>query len=355
MTASPAPRWHAPLLSAAVALAACGDESELVVAEGDLIDIQHEAEFQLCSGTLAAYERGIESTAEQLGLDVEEIEHMSISWLTRSNFADRASFYRSNFDGQASGAEALSVRSYYFHEVVHMIAHNESSGAAPLLSEGLATAFEEKAFLTDLRDPRPFFGARHRTTPAVDYDAAGSFVSYLLGRYGPERFWELYADLGYLSTAGRLRRRFAAIYGRELDDEVEEYLRGECPEDALPIPLPPSCAADEIPWGSDGTWTYVRALDCSEDDVAGGIGGESPGVQVEHVVTFVVDEAGYYDVRRVGDHDFYALLYRCGGCPWLNSPTNALSQHFEAGRYSLRIVDAGEVEGVSLGLKITPR
>jgi len=327
--------------------AACGDSTELIIVEGERIDVHHMPEFQLCGGTVEAYDRGVEFIAEQLGLDPDSLPHLTYVWLDGTTFDDpeRA--------GRAWRDKAEAIAPFLMHEVVHMISHQEKVNANTFLTEGLATAFEESLWEFEPIDPRPYFGARYGTSPPIDYEVAGRFVAYLLSRYGPERLWELNRDLRYLSTEGRFYRRFEAVYGEELDAVVEEYLKGECPEDALPIPLPVSCSAEELPRASDGSWTYARTLDCAEDGVIGGIGSDYAD-PLMHMVTFVIDEPGFYDVRRIGDIGFGVYVYRCGGCPWLNSVKWLRSGDFEAGRYSVLIASWSELEGGSVGFTITP-
>ena len=323
-----------------VAAAACGDpELEIVAVEGERIDVHHEASFQLCAGTVAAYDRGIVSVAAQLGLDPDDFEHMTFTWLDAESYEAESPFYFDDAGGWAWGSKSYGKLPYLFHEVVHMISQQEVYDVNVLLLEGLATAFEENGGLnllvrdrSERVDPRPFIGKRHGE---MNYEVAGHFVSYLLGRHGPERFWELYRENGYLGTAGRFRRRFRDIYGLELDAAVDDFLNNdECPEDALPIPLPPSCEAPEIPWRDD-VWVAVRTLHCSDEDVAG---GQGTLFSAEFAATLTIPETGRYRIADASDSGVGSVLTRCGGCPWLNVPlvlAPELEVELEAGRYSL--------------------
>jgi len=333
--------------------AACSDSTEFVVVEGERVDVHHMPEFQLCGGTVEAYDRGVEFIAEQLGLDPDSFPQLTYVWLDDRTLDERSPILTPDGVGWAWRDNAEAPFPYVMHEVVHMIGHQEKVNANTFLTEGLATAFEESFGESKLADPRPYFAARYGTSPRIDYEIAGTFVSYLLSRYGPERFWELNRDLRYLSTEGRFYRRFEAVYDEDLDAVVDEFLTGECPEDALPIPLPVSCSAEELPRASDGTWTYARTLDCAEDGLVGGRRGDYED-NVMHMVTFVIDEPGFYDVRRIGDVGFSPILYRCGGCPWLNDATPLRNGEYEAGRYSVMIVGWSELEGGSVGFTISP-
>lgn len=333
-------RRRAALLIAGIA-AACGDpDLEIVAVEGEHIDVHHEASFELCGGTVATYDRGIASVAEQLGLDTDDFEHMTFTWLDAASFEAESSFIFDDAGGWAWGSKSYGKEPYMFHEAVHMVGHQEVYDANVLLLEGLATAFEEDGGVGFVirgpgirQDPRPLIGKRHRK---MDYEVAGSFVTYLLGRHGPERFWELYRANGYLGTAARFRRRFRDIYGQDLDDAVDDYLNNdECPEDALPIPLPPSCAAPEVPWRDDA-WVTVRTLDCAADDVAGGQGGGSFSAEV--AATLTIPESGRYHIVEASDSSVLTVLTRCDGCQWMNVSQVVFTDdefQLEAGRYAL--------------------
>ncbi|MEZ4384477.1 MAG: hypothetical protein R3A79_24325 [Nannocystaceae bacterium] len=332
---------RAALVVVAAAATSCADEELVVIGEeGERLDVHFDDRFELCAGTVAAYDRGIVSVAEQLDLDVDSFEHMTFTWLDRPDYEDASAFFLEDATGWAWGSKSYGTRPYMFHEAVHMVSQQEVYDANVLLVEGLATAFEDDGGVnTRVRapgrreDPRPYVGKRHGE---MSYSVAGHFVTYLLGRFGTERFWELYRAVGYLATGGRFRRRFRAIYGLDLDEAVDDYMNNEtCPEDAQAIPLPPSCAAPELPWRGD-VWVVARALDCGDDDVAGG--GSPMGYFAEAAATVTIPEAGDYRVADGSDPTVLSVLTRCGGCPWLNEPLflDGESRVFlEAGTYSL--------------------
>jgi len=340
----PFPSFVVTVLVAALGLFACEPkpDGDLLIAEGEHIDIYYEEAFDLCEGTIAASDRGIEFVAAQLGLDTADFEHLRYMWLSRARLDEKRTSSTENAAGWASGRTSYGGYAFFSHEITHSIAFERDDNSLPFLREGLATAFDEPingdgdndGRLAPPGDPRPEFMSRN---DEFSYDVAAGFVAYLLSRHGQERFWELYESVHSGSTESRLRRRFAAIYGLDLDAAVDDYLLGECPEDALPIPLPRSCGAEELPWRTDGTWIYSKVVDCEDEEVAGGINTTDPTETLfEATVTVEVPQAGLYSFEHIRTGGF-AILYRCGGCPWLNQYYFPGEVRLAAGRHSLRL------------------
>ncbi len=335
----------------------------MVVEEGDHIDIHYADEFQLCGGTTEHFNRGIKSVAGQLGLDTSTLDPMTYTWLGDQEYLAASGVFVDDQPAWAFGDESVSLRPALFHELVHLISHQEKINAITFLTEGLATAFEDfgdvHRYSPDRQlfrvDPRPYLGARYGE---IDYGVAGSFVSYLLARFGPELFWELNRQLRFLSTAGKFRRRFARVYGLDLDLVIEEYLADDtCDGERPRIPMPPSCAGPEVPWLRDELWGYARVIDCADDDV---IGGWSDGANRAAVaITLRIEEAGVYDFRVLSDHRVRGVLRRCGGCPWsdpiLNGDREENRIPLEEGVYSLMLHSyASEVPPVVTTLSRLP-
>ncbi|MEZ4382122.1 MAG: hypothetical protein R3A79_12295 [Nannocystaceae bacterium] len=330
------------LLVGLLSLSTCAPEDDLIVVEGERIDLFHEPHLELCAGTVPYLDRWIEFAADQLDLDVDSFVHLRYLWLSEARLEEiRPSSV--NASAWASGETSHAPSALHIHEVAHTVSAQREIDALPFLAEGLATALSETwlrddvldGYLAPRADPRPFLTD---SAQGLDYDMAAGFVGYLLSRHGTERFWRFYDSVGYLSSERRIRRRFAAIYDLDLDDAVDDYLLGECPEDARPIPLPPSCAGDLVPWEDDGTWVYSQALDCADEAVAGGIVPDDPAqTGLETAVTVDVPEAGRYRFSHVSVSNF-AVLYRCGGCPWLNELLLPGEVELAAGRYALRLL-----------------
>ncbi|MCB9569588.1 MAG: hypothetical protein H6710_20625 [Myxococcales bacterium] len=338
-------RRRVTALALALALApSCGpDEEGLESAEGERITLRFVAGFELCSGTLPTTDRWIEHAANQVGLDPDALGPLTYTWLDRARYRDASPAWVDDRGGWALGSAAIGLRPVHRHEIVHLMANTKAEEASAFLTEGLAAALVPELPLLRL-DPRDEIAVRY---PALRYEVAGGFVAFLLARFGPQRLWELYDDVGYLASAGRFRRRFARIYGLDLDAAVEEYLSGStCPDDTLQIPAPPACAGDEVPWVRDDLWVLARTVECVQPDVAGGVGGEVD--EAELAVTLEIPETGEYAVS-VSAEDLGAIsLVRCGGCPWLSHERFDLERplHLAAGRHALVVRGRASIPGV---------
>ncbi len=333
--------WSPQLFVFACVLAVsttCGDpEGPLIVEEGERIDVLYADEFQLCAGTVSAFDRWIEFAAQQLELDADSFEQMTYTWLGDGAYREATPRYADDAGGWAFGTESYAKAPDMFHEVTHMVGHQVKLNAIDFLSEGLATALEDGRGRYSRIDPRPYVGARSRD---LEYSVAGAFVGYLLTLYGPERFWELNQELRYLSTAGRFRRHFRAVYGAELDDVVDSYMNDDiCPEERWKVPVPPACNEQEVPWVDENRWLYARVIDCSDEDVVGGIGGGYDRTSVAR--TLRLQHSGVFRLRLLSEFGVTGILNRCGGCPWLGGSyffgKGEEFVYLEQGIYSLKL------------------
>ncbi len=337
-------RLSPALVFGLASLLACSDP-EVIVEEGEHIDLHYSADFMLCGGTTEHFNRGVEFVAEQLGLDTASFGPMTYTWLGEEEYLASSGVFVDEQPAWAFGDESYAQSPDIFHEVIHLISHQEKINAITFLTEGLATAFEDRGSIRYITgsmepyhvDPGPQLGARYGE---LDYRIAGAFVSYLLSRFGPEPFWELNRGLRFLSTARKFRRRFARVYGLDLDEVVADYLADDtCDGERARIPMPPSCTGPEVPWLSEGLWGYARVIDCADDDVIGGWGESDNKAAV--AVTLRVDEAGVYDFRVLSDQPVRGVLRRCGGCPWieptLNGDRDEARIPLERGIYSLML------------------
>lgn len=336
---------RATALALACALAggsACGvDEEGLAVETGERITVRYDASFQLCAGTLRNYDRWIEASAEQLGLDPDALAPMTFNWPADERYREVSGRHEDK-GGWAYGDEAFARSPLLRHEVGHMLAANVATRSNRFLEEGLATALDHTLLRLDpSADPRRYL--------TIDYDdlnyaAAGAFVTFLLSRFGPDPFWELYRDVGRGASEACLRRRFARIYGRELDDIVDAYLSGDTRPEDRPLP-PASCLGDEIPWAQGDLWVYARTIACEDDDVVGGLGQLD---ELELSVTFVIAEPGEHSIHAATQR-ITPLLRSCDGPPWLTSERLLTDEpvFLEAGRHSIRFVGRASAPGLA--------
>jgi hypothetical protein len=348
MSRRPRPRRLALGIAAVLATAACDDELDVDVVHGEHLDYAWESTLRPCAGTAAALDGLVPWVADQLGIATEGAPRVTYTWLEPEAFAAAYDGSRpvAELSGWAPGEEAFARDPALDHEVIHLVDHIDGGYSKhPLLTEGLAVAFEEDMPLR--LDPRPVIDDGDESFETL-YPAGGSFVSYLLGLYGPEPLRELMDALPRRASGERFREEFAAIYGRPLDDVIDELLTATtCPEGALPLPLPRSCGAPTIPWESADTWRHARTLDCDADDVYGDAEGDASAQ-----VTVDIEAPGTYTFTSYGDRWQSAVLRPCGPCPWLGARTKASSGELvtvelAAGRYSVTLRGRGDVTALA--------
>lgn len=195
-------------LSWPVLCAACNSDDGNTT--GRFIDYHVEDGLQACGQTPAFLNDFVPLLADELGLEIES----------------RVDYHWVNPDGLAAACPAGAVGCYLdgqvyarnpalLHEVVHAVTDQSAMNNLPFFTEGLAVAYDPWSgegagprFVLMSKpgepeaDPRGFM-----MLSAYDfsYHRAGSFVTFLLLRHGPERFVDLSRRLNprhHLSRAG---------------------------------------------------------------------------------------------------------------------------------------------------------
>ncbi|MDC0721561.1 hypothetical protein [Nannocystis bainbridge] len=320
-----------------------GGEPDFFVISGDHVDYRYSRGMEPCAGNAFAVNAFALHTALVLGLDRdnEELPRITFSWLTDEDFELWTNDTCVEAKGCSIGTEAYSHIPIHHHEVVHAL----MPPGAPFLDEGLAVALDPGSGGSlaeiDERDPRPYLvdfvqGDLGLTDEA--YGVAGLFVSYLLQVYGAERFHAVYAAIPRKSEFPDWQSAFLQHYDRSADELAEEYLSAKaCPKGISPLPRFECSAPEIVP--QDGMVVFQRTLDCSDEDVEGGVSlalidEARPGWGVRVSRSFVIDTPGEYKVVVVTPTTEdgtvgYALLGPCGGCAWLPEPGIAITGNSE--------------------------
>ena len=297
---------------------ACDDDSELLTVEGQYIDYRWEPQLTPCGGSAAAMDEAVPWLGAQLGLAESRYPDSSYSWISDDTFmwrhGDLDALGVAYLGGRAEGRESDII-----HEIAHLVDGQWRRRGPSFFVEGLAVALAPRHnsdLLSPRLDPIPYIDGPLPEDRSY-YDAAGSFVTYLLGRFGPDRFREFTDKLSTRASGEEIREAFAAVYDEDLDDFVADFLVvSECPEDALPLPQPLSCGAPRVPWNDAETWFYARPILCEDDDVIGGYGNHQDSATIYR--TIEIPEDGDYTIALYGDRDLSLTFGSCGPCPWLN-------------------------------------
>jgi hypothetical protein len=268
----------------------------------------------------------------ELGLDIEETVHYS--WLDEETYPD--STCPEGSGGCQIEEHAYARKPALLHELIHAVTYVNGMNQLSFFTEGLAVAYDPfygaapgpryrfyPAEGEETRDPRDFM------TGELDdqgYNIAGSFVTFLLMRHGPEKFVSLTRRLDFESSLQEVGARFLEVYGVNMDDEVEMYrMNGPCEEAAFEV-RPYDCAMPLVPWG-ESAWSWSASMVCDDDSVAGGVDPDRDHNGLRSVA-LVVPRAGRYVVKLEADGDAHVTLGRCFGCPW--APADSVLQTSEA-------------------------
>lgn len=318
-------RWRTIAVAGLGFTAACSDDAslldELDAHQGAHLTYYSSASLQACAGTYEHVDNFLPFVAGELGLSLPA--DTRYLWLAHEDFP--RSGCGPGLGGCALAGAGVGKSPALLHELVHVVAAEHSLNSWPFFAEGLATAYDPWSGESmgprysispqggALIDPRPMM---ERPAADVDYGLAGSFVSFLIARHGPEPLVATLQELsGRPRTLGTLRRVFGEIYGLDLDAEVELFIGGTtCPTEPWPT-LVYECAAPEVAWEDGSRWRYSKAMECGSDTVMGGVGPEKAWKSI-HSVTLDVASSGAYQVSVESDGDVEVQIGACFGCPW---------------------------------------
>jgi hypothetical protein len=301
-----------------VALVAAGScLPELQRIDGERFVYEHSTGLEPCGGTFAYMERASAFIPQQLGAPPSRVRY---SWLTGEDELSLTGSRES--EGKTAGAHAISGRPALVHELVHAAV---TTASAPFFREGLAVAYDpltiEQSHAYPLSEggpavvPDPRRNMSASSAADVDYGEAGLFVTFLLARYGPERFMRFYAPLRRPWTLARIEARFLDVYRVSLEDAVTIFRdRSRYPSQCDFNVQTVDCAAPVLtPQGE--VWATAALLRCESDSVVGG-DLESASWRNFSALTLEVEREGTYDLDVFGDLGAGVRLAACFGCPW---------------------------------------
>lgn len=286
-------------------IVSCLDDDEITSAVPDLpiayttehLDIHVTEDRFLCAGSVIEYERHVQYIADELGIEIQR----------------RIPVYAMRDTGDhCPGADAcvpndgvvFATESTMYHELAHGVACEIRSAGPPILSEGVAVAFEPGAN-DQMGVPQDFAEIRLGDF-GPHYDAAGHFTRWLAGELGPERFADLYRTATH---ADGVWLELAAAHGSSI---AEDYAA------KAPFMWVPHRQCADMPLlepDAEGAWTFEARLDCEHETTLG------PYEKAEwfHAdagkmyQSFLIDvpEPGTYRVRRPPNISVEAYYQRC--------------------------------------------
>jgi hypothetical protein len=321
------------LLLALVAVACVPDLEQI---QGEHLLYEHSANLHLCAGTVEWMDQMVPFLEEQLQVTAPAARY---SWIGFDKRID----YRLDVQGATIGGHVYGQTPDLTHEMVHLVA---TAGSARFFEEGLAMAHDFLGGPDGGRypspeglDPRPTMTAS--VSREVDYRAAGLFVAFLLVRHGPERLRNLRRSILWPHSRDHIEDVFRNAYGRELDAEVDDFMRGEweCPPDHFDLQVV-ECGSPTVQWETP-SWLFSGVLDCESGDVVGGYSAEYAWPS-SRAVTLDIPVSGRYELRIAGSPEIKVRFGQCFGCLWeiadqVLEPGEHRSLDLKAGRYYVRV------------------
>jgi len=313
------PSARALAVALAAPIAGCG--AELDVWTGTHLNYLSSRSLGACQGTHRYVDDFVPFLAGELGL--EKPAGLEYQWLDEADFAGTPC--RESISGCTRKDTAYARSPSLLHEIVHTVTWAAGMNNHLFFTEGLAVAYDP--WLGEgvgprytiavgpgepLPDPRLTLDAG---TDELDYTLAGSFVTFLLTRHGPEKFVSFSQRLRGDSSLTSIQASFRAIYGLDFDTEVELFRFGTSCDDTLFSVRVYDCMAPEVAWEND-MWSFAAGMDCGADAVVGGLGAGSATPRIGSV-TLNVPATGQYALSAEGDDGVVVQVGPCFGCPWI--------------------------------------
>jgi hypothetical protein len=334
---------------------------ELVAWHGEYVIYHADPSAEVCAGNPAYVNGFAQFVALELGIPAPSgIHHLWLNPEQLERLQDFCTPWGCAFDEFAVARPPELV-----HEVVHVVTRGQGMNRWAFFTEGTAWTYDPwypqsfgPRYVVSaipgepLSDPRPMMLLSDPTD--IHYGVAGSFVTLLLARYGPERFVEFSKQLPESRTAENLEGTFKRVYGSELAVEVDLFMAGSpCTDDMFDV-VPYDCAMPEVAWVDERQWLYTNVMDCSHGDVVGGVDEEVwPSFRS---VTMDVQTSGVHQISLASDGDVTVQIGACFGCPWepryhVLRPDDTIMVDLDAGPYYVRMVGESD-ESPTLALAV---
>lgn len=335
---------------------------ELTEHKGTYMTYYQSPSLEACAGTYDYVDNFVPFVAGELGLDAPR--GLRYLWLDEEDFS--RSGCSPQLEGCALAERAISKAPSHLHEVVHAVTGHHSMNRWPFFTEGLAVAYDPwsgdglgpryvaPAPGNLLPDPRPMM---ELSALDIHYGVAGSFVSFLLSRYGSALLVNLLQRLDEPRSLEHLRQVFSDVYGRDLDAEVEFFLSGtDCPDDPFPT-LVYDCTMPEVAWESPTYWRYSELMECAGDAIMGGTGPDNAWPSIR-AITLDVPATGSYQISVSSDGAVSVQIGACFGCPWEPRyfqfyPGDQMTVDLDAGPYYVRMRAISD-ESPQIDLELVP-
>lgn len=342
----PVPTQLTRTLAVALAAPLAGCGAELDVWTGAHVDYLSSTSLTACQGTRGYVDNFVPFLSSELG--IEKPGRLQYQWLDEDDFSDAPC--RDTISGCARKSTAYAKKPALLHELTHTVTSSAGMNGHLFFTEGLAVTYDP--WLGDGLGPRYTVSVRPEdplpdprieidaSADDLDYALAGSFVSFLLSRHGPQKFVSLSQQLGEDTDLSAIGASFKDIYGLDFDAEVEVFRAGVPCGDSPHAVRVYDCAAPEVAWDNN-VWSIAAGMDCSDDAVVGEDGAD-PATPRIHSVTFQIPVTGQYTLSVEASEGTAVQTGPCFGCPWVPgevgiAASGTVTAEFAAGSHYLRI------------------
>ncbi len=318
--------------------------------EGKYVHLGTDSHVPPCEGTVDYLDLYVEALADYLGIEPFIIE---VYWLIFG-------LHRCPETAEGCAAEGIVVTAWLppEHELAHALFAYQSNS---FFDEGTATALggynptdAPPVPTSRVHDPRDVLTIDQ--LPGEYYETAGSFVLFLIEKYGVETYMSLYEQIDSESTYEDIDRAMQGVLGAGLNPLVESYLAAD--QQCFSQIAYCSSAHPQGEWLDEYRWSYRGDVGCGAETSV----GPAPVISSRYWATptenrslsfveFDIAEPGMYRVFRPsaeGEEGMvHAYLNLCTRCRdrWHEPVTFAQSREFasaypvylQQGHYSVRI------------------
>ncbi len=335
---------------------------ELVAWHGEYMTYHANPSAEVCAGNPSYVDGFVPFVARELGVSAPRDTHYMWVKTDQNDILP----HPCDITGCGGGDFAIATTPELVHEVVHVVTDHNQMNNWSFFTEGIAwtygpwypQAYGPRYVLSlnpdePLPDPRPMMLLRDPSD--IHYGIAGSFVTLLLARHGPEKFVVFSQQLTEPRTMANLEATFKRVYGSDLSAEVDLFSAGApCTEDMFQV-IPYDCAMPEVAWIDRG-WSYTNAMDCRHGDVVGGVDAEVR--RSARSVTMDIAESGAHQLSLESNGDVAVQIGACFGCPWepryhVLKPDDTFTVQLDAGPYYVRMLAQSDASP-TLTLSVQP-
>lgn len=311
------------VLAASLGSLRCGGESDglpPLASRGQRVSFGTELVDEVCQGTLATLDRGVEKIEAALELPVSG-EKIAVYVVSDEALTDQCN--SNTAAGCARGTRVVlssSFQFHYLHELVHARLAQFMGRTRALFEEGIAGAIGggPGTCLGSQECASAELGQFLAATGPVSLDLAGyaagaDLVHGMLAQYGPGDVLAFMAELDRDAPADQIRAKYKARFGADIDEDFAGFRRSPLDEFTA---MEMTCIAPEAPrTGADGGVILQASMDCASPQVINdfvAVEYEGPNLGfIEWTFEVTPEQAGVFVLDGAVEEAGLLLVERC--------------------------------------------